>query len=482
MIAAIGRSLPAPAPRSSTPPGWSRCPAWSTCTPTCASRAGRTPRPSRPAPGPRRSAATPRCTRWPTPTRSPTPPAWSSRSGGSAGRPGWSTSSRSARSPSGSSGERLAELGAMADSAARVRVFSDDGHCVADPALMRRALEYVKAFDGVVAQHAEEPRLTAGAQMHEGDGLRPARADRLAGRRRGGDHRPGRAARRPRRLPAARLPRLDRRLGGDPALGQGARRPGDRRGDPAPPAAHRRAARRPTTRCSRSTRRCGPAEDVAALRAGLADGTIDAVATDHAPHALEDKESEWAAGPARHARAGDRRCPSSVLTMVETGLLDWRGRGRADVGGAGPASAGSPTTAGRWPRASRPTWCWSTRRARWTVDPAALGQPQPQHPYAGRELPGRVVATFLRGEPTVLDGKAPMRRRASEHRRAPAPRSGASRSRAWRAILVLEDGRTFRGEAYGAVGDDGRRGGLRHRDDRLPGDADRPVATTGRWW
>jgi dihydroorotase len=66
-------------------------------------------------------------------------------------------------------GERLAELGAMADSAARVRVFSDDGHCVSDPALMRRALEYVKAFDGVVAQHAEEPRLTVGAQMHEGD-------------------------------------------------------------------------------------------------------------------------------------------------------------------------------------------------------------------------------------------------------------------------------------------------------------------------
>src|SRR3982751_4173144 len=65
-------------------------------------------------------------------------------------------------------GERLAELGAMADSAARVRVFSDDGSCVADPALMRRALEYVKAFDGVIAQHAEEPRLTLGAQMNEG--------------------------------------------------------------------------------------------------------------------------------------------------------------------------------------------------------------------------------------------------------------------------------------------------------------------------
>ncbi len=69
----------------------------------------------------------------------------------------------------GLAGERLAELGAMATSAARVRVFSDDGHCVHDPVLMRRALEYVKAFDGVIAQHAEEPRLTVGAQMNEGD-------------------------------------------------------------------------------------------------------------------------------------------------------------------------------------------------------------------------------------------------------------------------------------------------------------------------
>src|SRR4029077_9035945 len=68
----------------------------------------------------------------------------------------------------GLQGERLAELGAMADSAARVRVFSDDGHCVSDAVLMRRALEYVKAFDGVVAQHAQEPRLTEGAQMNEG--------------------------------------------------------------------------------------------------------------------------------------------------------------------------------------------------------------------------------------------------------------------------------------------------------------------------
>ena len=70
---------------------------------------------------------------------------------------------------SGLAGKQLAELGAMADSAARVRVFSDDGRCVSDAVLMRRALEYVKAFDGVIAQHAQEPRLTEGAQMNEGE-------------------------------------------------------------------------------------------------------------------------------------------------------------------------------------------------------------------------------------------------------------------------------------------------------------------------
>ena len=69
----------------------------------------------------------------------------------------------------GLKGEKLAELSAMADSNARVRIFSDDGFCVSDPVLMRRALEYVKAFDGVIAQHAQDPRLTQNAQMNESE-------------------------------------------------------------------------------------------------------------------------------------------------------------------------------------------------------------------------------------------------------------------------------------------------------------------------
>ena len=143
----------------------------------------------------------------------------------------------------GLGGKQLAELGAMADSAARVRVFSDDGFCVADPLLMRRALEYVKAFDGVIAQHAQEPRLTEGAQLNEGEvASRLGLAGWPAGGG-GGDHRARRAARRARRLRPAHLPRLDRGKRGDHPLGQVQGLAGHRRGDTAPPAAHRRPGR-----------------------------------------------------------------------------------------------------------------------------------------------------------------------------------------------------------------------------------------------
>ena len=124
----------------------------------------------------------------------------------------------------GLAGEELAELGLMARSRARVRVFSDDGHCVHDARVMRRALEYVKAFDGVISQHAQEP--AAGRRrrlLPRGRALRPARPAGLARRRRGGDRRARRHAGAPHRLPGAHRARLHRGLGrGDP-LGHAAR-------------------------------------------------------------------------------------------------------------------------------------------------------------------------------------------------------------------------------------------------------------------
>jgi dihydroorotase len=303
----------------------------------------------------------------------------------------------------GLKGERLAELGAMADSAARVRVFSDDGHCVSDPALMRRALEYVKALDGVVAQHAEEPRLTAGAQMHEGDrsarlGLTgwPAAAEEaiiardvlLAGH------------------VGARLHVCHVSTAGSVEILRWAKGRGVQVTAEVTP--HHLLL---TDACAESydpVFKVNPPlrtdEDVAALRAGLADGTIDAVATDHAPHAVEDKESEWS--QARPGMLGLEQALSVVVeTMVETGLLDWAGV--ADRMSVRPAAIGRLAGHGRPLAPGEPANLLLLDPAtRATVDPAALASRSRNSPYAGRELPGRVVATFLRGVPTVLDGKA----------------------------------------------------------------------------
>jgi dihydroorotase len=150
-------------------------------------------------------------------------------------------------------------------------------------------------------------------------------------------------------------------------------------------------------------------EDVQALRQGLADGTIDAVATDHAPHAVEDKESEWA--QARPGMLGLEQALSVVIeTMVETGLLDWQGV--ADRMSVRPAAIGRLAGLGQQAH-GRPLAPGEPANLllldpahRATVDPAALASRSRNSPYAGRELPGRVVATFLRGTPTVLDGKA----------------------------------------------------------------------------
>jgi dihydroorotase len=144
--------------------------------------------------------------------------------------------------------------------------------------------------------------------------------------------------------------------------------------------------------------------DVEAVRLGLADGTIDAVATDHAPHAVEDKESEWA--QARPGMLGLEQALSVVVeTMVETGLLDWTGV--ADRMSVRPAAIGRLTNHGRPLAPGEPANLLLLDPAvRTTVDPGALASRSRNTPYAGRELPGRVVATFLRGVPTVLDGKA----------------------------------------------------------------------------
>jgi dihydroorotase len=299
-------------------------------------------------------------------------------------------------------GEQLAELGAMADSAARVRVFSDDGHCVDDAVLMRRALEYVKAFDGVVAQHAQEPRLTAGAQMNEGVvsarlGLAgwPAAAEEAV-------------IARDVLLAAhvgSRLHVCHVSTAGSVEILRWAKSKGWRVTAEVTP--HHLLLTDETAATYDPVYKVNPPlrtqQDVAALRDALADGTIDAVATDHAPHALEDKETEW--GAAAFGMLGLETALSVVVAaMVETGRLDWAGV--ANRMSVRPARIGSLTDHGRPLQPGAPASVTLVDpAARWTVDPAVSASRSRNTPYAGRRLPARVVATFLRGRPTVLDGK-----------------------------------------------------------------------------
>jgi dihydroorotase len=303
----------------------------------------------------------------------------------------------------GLAGAKLAELGAMADSAARVRVFSDDGHCVDDAVLMRRALEYVKAFDGVVAQHAQEPRLTEGAQMNEGElsgvlGLTgwPAVAEEaviardvlLAGH------------------VGSRLHVCHVSTAGSVELIRWAKSKGwDVTAEVTP---HHLLLTDELATSYDPIYKVNPplrtAADVEALRAGLADATIDAVATDHAPHPVEDKQTEWSA--AAMGMVGLETALSVVVaTMVETGLLDWAGV--ADRMSVRPAVIGRLGQHGRPIAVGEPAnLTLVDPDARWTVVPAELASRSRNTPFAGRTLPARVVATFLRGRPTVLEGKS----------------------------------------------------------------------------
>ncbi len=301
----------------------------------------------------------------------------------------------------GRNGTRLAELGAMAGSVARVRIFSDDGDCVADPQLMRRALEYVKAFDGVIAQHAEEPRLTVGAQMHEGEvsgrlGMAgwPAVAEEAIIARDCllADHVDSRlhvchvstagsvelisaAKARGTKVTAEVTPHHllltdDRAIGYDPVFKVN-----------------------PPLRTQ---------ADVSALRAALSAGIVDIVATDHAPHAGQDKEIEW--DGAKPGMLGLQTALSVViLVMVQPGLLDWRDVAR--VMSEAPARIGGLTDHGRPIAQGEPaTLVLIDPAATWTVRGGDLASISANTPFEGMELPGRVVATFLRGRPTVLAG------------------------------------------------------------------------------
>ncbi|MDD9348424.1 dihydroorotase [Mumia sp.] len=301
----------------------------------------------------------------------------------------------------GLGGSTLAELGAMADSAAHVRVFSDDGKCVSDAVLMRRALEYVKAFDGVIAQHAQEPRLTEGAQMNEGElsgvlGLTgwPAVAEEAIIARDVllAEH------------VGSRLHVCHLSTRGSVEIVRWAKSRGiDVTAEVTP---HHLLLTDQLAATYDPIYKVNPplrtADDVEALREALAEGVIDIVATDHAPHPSEDKDCEWAA--AAFGMTGLETALSVVQhAMVDTGLLDWAGV--AERMSAAPARIGRVATHGRPIAVGEPAnvVLYDPRATR-VVEPSDSVSRSRNTPYRGMELPGRVVATFLRGRPTVLHG------------------------------------------------------------------------------
>ena len=302
----------------------------------------------------------------------------------------------------GLEGVKLSEIGAMANSRANVRVFSDDGKCVHNALLMRRALEYVTTFDGVVAQHAQEPTLTVDAQMNEGAvsselGLAgwPAVAEEsiIARDVLLAEH------------VGARLHICHLSTAGSVDVIRWAKARGIAVTAEVTP--HHLLLTEELVRGYDARFKVNPPlrrdEDVHALRAALADGTIDIVATDHAPHPPEAKECSWA--EAAFGMVGLESALNVVQqAVVDTGQLDWADVARvlsqkpAQIGRldgySSPFAVGSPANIVLVDPSARTTFSTESLRGKST-----------NSPYLGRELPGRVMTTIHNGYETVRDGE-----------------------------------------------------------------------------
>lgn len=291
-------------------------------------------------------------------------------------------------------GVHLAEIGAMADSTAKVRVFSDDGHCIFDPLVMRRALEYVKKFDGVIAQHAQEPRLTQDSQMNEGYvssqlGLKgwPAIAEEAIIARDVllADH------------VKARLHICHLTTAGGVEIIRWAKERGiDVTAEVTP---HHLLLTDELARSYDPVFKVNPPlrteADVMALRQALAEGIIDIVATDHAPHAAETKECEWQ--EASFGMLGLETALSIVnLTMIQSGLMDWQGV--AERMSHAPARIGRYENHGQRIAVGMPAHLTVINAsATYRVDRDLLASRSRNTPFHGMELPGVITTTIFNG-------------------------------------------------------------------------------------
>ncbi len=301
----------------------------------------------------------------------------------------------------GLDGEKLAELGSMHQSRAKVTIFSDDGKCVSDALVMRRALAYVKTFNGVIAQHAQEPRLTQNAQMNEGLvsaelGLAgwPAVAEEsiiardimLA------------------ELTSSRLHVCHVSTKGSiEQIRLGKARGVQVTAEVTP---HHLLLTDESARSYDPVYKVNPPlrtqSDVEALREALIDGTIDVIGTDHAPHPDESKECEWAS--AAFGMLGLETAASiAQLVLVESGKSNWARL--AAVLSVVPAQISGLETQGQQIEAgSFANLVLIDPKAKTVVIDGGASKSNNQ-PFRGMELPGRVVHTIFRGKFTVRDSE-----------------------------------------------------------------------------
>ncbi|WP_433192613.1 dihydroorotase [Nocardia sp. CA-107356] len=303
----------------------------------------------------------------------------------------------------GLEGKQLAEMGTMAAGIGAVRMFSDDGHCVYDPLLMRRALEYSNSLGVLIAQHAEEPRLTKGAVAHEGP---TAARLGLAGWPRAAEEsivaRDALLA----RDAGARVHICHASTAGTVELLKWAKAQGISITAEVTP--HHLLLDDSRLETYDAVNKVNPplreVSDTVALRQALADGILDCVATDHAPHAEQDKCCEFAA--ARPGMLGLETALSIIAqTMVAPGLLDWRGVAR--VMSERPAEIVGLDGHGRPIEVGEPAnLTLVDPDATWTVRASELASISNNTPFDDMTFPARVTTTLLRGRVTAREGKA----------------------------------------------------------------------------
>lgn len=301
----------------------------------------------------------------------------------------------------GLNGEQLAELGAMADSIAGVRIFSDDGKCVSDPLIMRRALEYVKTFNGVIAQHAQEPRLTINAQMNEGSvsariGLPgwPAIAEEaiIARDILLAEH------------VQSRLHICHLTTAGGVELVRWAKQRGIQVTAEVTP--HHLLLTDDLVENYDPIYKVNPPlrtqKDVMALREGLAEGIIDIVATDHAPHPAEDKDCEWQA--AAFGMVGLETAFSVVVkTMIDSNLMSWTDL--VDRMSIKPAQIAGYKQQGQTIAENSPANLILVDTAgSWQVERTNLKSKSKNTPFEGMNLPGVISDVIYNGKLVLSKG------------------------------------------------------------------------------